>query len=180
MKFFPEKKMPYIVFSDHTSGLIEWLIKFRTKGHYNHVMFSHRQEFFASQGILYSETPFRRYMKKGNRLKFVEIIGFSDAQKLMVIESIKKKLALPFYKRIYDFLGIIGQAVGVGIINVPWYDYCSEDVPEHLKAAIITDADLKSVITAMPTHMNPESFNAYLKKFPQYFKVAYKWDSDAA
>ena len=180
-KDLPLGGFPYLVFADKTYGWIESLIKIRTKGEYNHVMFAIAPDKFASQGGTYSTFPFSAYMKKGNRLKFVEIAGLTDLQKAKILESIEKKLGQPWYKKRYDFLGILGQAVGIKKINNPWIDYCSEDVVEHIKymAKIISYTDpLKKALVLMPDHGSPQDINDYIKQYPEQFKTVVRWDYD--
>ena len=173
--------LPLLVFSDNTSGLIEFFIKFCTKGDYNHVMWANRPGYFASQGNTYSEAPLSRYLKRGNRLKYVEVIGLTPAQKQLIKASINKKLALPWYRKMYDWLGILGQAINVKRINTPWLDYCSEDVPQHLKfvAQYLQDDDLKKkVFLGIPYHLSPQGLNEYTKKYPEVFRTYGKWEAD--
>ncbi len=177
----PSRDLPLIVFSENTSGLLEFLINWRTKGEWNHVMWIIELGMVASQGNTYSEVPISRYLKKNGRLKFVKVFNLSDSEKLIIRDSILKKLKLPWYKKMYDWLGIVGQAVGIEWINTPWLEYCSEDVPQHLKylAKFMRDNDqLKSIIEAIPQHTNPQELNEYFQKYPLFFSVYGEWDSD--
>lgn len=173
---------PLIVFSDHSSGFVEWLIKMRTKGDYNHVMWFYRQGFFASQGNTYSEAPLDRYMKHGNRLKFYRLIGITPVQKYLILASIRKKLSLPWWKKCYDWFGIFGQAIGVKWVNTPWLQYCSEDVPSHLKymaeSGIPEYENAHKVIMGIQKHFSPQELNDYFKQFPEIFQVYGKWEAD--
>ena len=179
MRSINEKDLPLIVFSDNTSGLIEFIIKYRTKGAYNHVMWANKKGKFASQGNTYSEVDVSRYMKDGNRLKFVNILGITPYQRSLIIESIDNKLARPWYKKMYDWLGIFGQAIGLNKINIPGLNYCSEDAPQHLKNAYFAFGfPMRAIIKNMPDHMSPQEFNEYLKKYPEIFAVYGYWDSD--
>lgn len=180
-KDLPLEGFPYLVFADKTYGWIESLIKIRTEGQYNHVMFAIAPDKFASQGGTYATFGFSAYMKKGNRLKFVEIVGLTDIQKGKIFESIGNKLNKPWYKKRYDFLGILGQAVGIKKVNNPWTDYCSEDVVEHIKnmAKIIPYEDKrKKVFVLMPDHGSPQDLNDYIKQNPEQFKTVARWDYD--
>lgn len=174
--------LPLLVLSDHSSGFVEWAIKWRTKGGYNHIMWMHRPGYFASQGNVYSEAPLARYMKHGNTLKFIKVTGLSAVQRHMILASIQKKLKLPWWKRRYDFLGIIGQATGFKWINTPWSDYCSEDGPEHVrdnKLLINTMAneELKLALLNIPKHGSPEDLNRYFEAHPEAFETYGRWDT---
>jgi hypothetical protein len=180
-KAISPEDFPLLVFSDNTSGIIEFIIKLRTKGDYNHAMWANRPGYFASQGNTYSEAPVDRYLKRGNRLKYVEVLGLTPTQKMLIKASINKKLAQPWYKKRYDWLGILGQALGVKWINTPWLEYCSEDAPQHLKfvAQYLQDDDpKKGVILGIPKHASPQDLNTYVKKYPEVFKTYGKWEAD--
>lgn len=178
----PEEKMPLFVFSDCTSGLIEFFIKFRTKGDYNHVMLQCRPRFFASQGNTYSEAPVERYMKRGSRLKYVEVVGLTAVQKALIKSSVNKKLALPWFRKAYDWLGIVGQAVGIPGISTPGLDYCSEDAPRHFifmaNKGMQDDDPRKAAILGMGGHKSPQALNDYMKRYPDVFRVTTKWEAD--
>ena len=179
----PTRYLPLIVFTDCTSGFIEWAIKWRTKGNYNHVQWMHKKAMFASQGNTYSEVPYTRYAKPGGRLKFVEVVFENREQKKFILDSIAKKLKMPWYKRMYDWIGIFGQAVGMKWINTPGLEYCSEDVPDHLKKLANSNVkisdELRAVLLGIPDHCSPHDFNEYQKQNRDYFRVYGRWDSDA-
>ena len=179
-----KEDLPLIVFSDNSSGFVQWLIKARTKGTYNHCMWAYKPRKFASQGNVYSEVPFARYEKYGNRLKFIKIKNLTFAQRKMIIFSIENKLMLPLHKRLYDWLGVIvGQMFGLSGINTPWLDYCSEDVPSHLRDNVelmksVQDTELRYFINQIPKHGSPETLNRYFKNNQDFTEVYAKWDSD--
>lgn len=175
------KDLPLIVFSDNTSGWLEFLIKFRTNGAWNHIMWMRRPWYFVSQGNAYSEIKVERYMKKGNRLKFVEILGLAKGDKELISATIQKKLNRPWWRKRYDYFGIVGQAMGINWINTPWLDYCSEDAVQHLKiwsGTLPADDERRKVIQAMGCHMNPQQVNEYFQNHPNVFKVYGEWSSD--
>lgn len=176
----PKLELPLIVFSDHSSGFIQAIIKIRTKGFYNHVMWMHKEGMFASQGNTYSEVPVSRYMKKGNRLKFVQINGLTDVQRNLIVASINKKLKRGWFKNMYDWIGILGQAIGFKKVSTPGLDYCSEDVPRHARALLpyITDEKVKDFISGLPHHGSPEDLNQYMKDNKEGNKLFGRWDSD--
>lgn len=177
--FIPEIDCPLIVLSDDTSGIFEFFIKWRHKAPYNHIMWMHRPGFFASQGNTYSEAPLKRYMKPTNRLKFWKIKNLTPVQRKLILASIQKKLNLPWWKTTYDRLGIIGQATGVKFINNPWREYCSEDVPHHLKNVEKSLPDgLAEIVRSIPDHAYPYQIDRILEKFPDYFEVYGYWQGD--
>ena len=178
----PTSEAPLIVFSDHTSGLIEWAIKMRTKGEYNHIMLFLEQGYFVSQGNTYSVTPMERYMKKGNRLLFVKIKGLTVQQKQRFKESVDRKLSLPWHKKLYDWVGILGQAIGFKNLNINGLNYCSEDVRLHLFQLIpyLTEEQSETVkaISEFQAHGSPQDHREVVKKYPNVFELVYLWQSD--
>lgn len=169
--------LPFITFSDDTSGLIEWFIKMRTKGAYNHVMVLRGGE-FVSQGNTYSAVDPARYMKPRNRLLFIGIKNVPDAFYETMLASIERKLDLPKHKKAYDWLGIAGQAIGLKWFNDATLQYCSEDVAGHMrKAADRADTiELYKILHKMPKHAHPQELLDYLLKHEDYFYVAGYWD----
>lgn len=130
---------PLIVFSDHSSGFIQWIIKWRTKASYSHAMVMIEPGKFASQGNVFSNAPLSRYIKRGNRLKFWKVKELTVVEKKLFEARVNKKLNLPWWKRNYDYLGIFGQATGLRFFNVPWKQFCSEVVRDFLKEPILSD-----------------------------------------
>lgn len=172
--------LPLIVFSDMTSGFVQWLIKWRTKAHWNHCMIAHKPGLFASQGNRFSEVPYERYMKRGNRLKFVEVIGLSVEAKAAILNHVEEKLALPWWRNLYDVPGIVGQALGISWFNMGKLNYCSEAVALHLFDAhdFIEDQDLRAVIAKIPLHGSPRDINDYFKANPAHFRAFAHFDAD--
>lgn len=172
---------PLITYSDHTSGLIEWFIKMRHGSTVNHVMWLVEPGKFASQGNTYSIADSARYMRKGNRLLFIEIVGLTPVQKRIIQKSIEEKLMLPWYKKAYDWVGIFGQAIGVSAVNIKGLNYCSEDVAVHLKKiAPYVDDELANIINGMNDHFHPDAQKEYLLSHPKYFRIYGIWNSDVA
>ena len=122
-------------------------------------------------------------MKPGCRLKFWFIQHLTPKQSQLIIDSIERKLSLPWYKRLYDWVGIFGQTVKLRFISTPGLDYCSEDVPEHARdnrelLMDITHKETKIALMNFPKHASPPALNKYFKENPAVFEVFGKWDSD--
>lgn len=179
IKEIPDNDCPLIVLSDKTSGWYESLIKVWTKANYNHAMWMKRPGYFSSQGNTYSEAPVERYMGKNYRLKFWKVKGLTVVQKKYIIASINRKLALPWYKKMYDWLGIVGQTIKLKFISTPGLDYCSEDVPRHLYDIIpFVSDEFAVVLRNIPRHASPKDLNEYFKKHTEHFEVYGKWEHD--
>lgn len=165
---FKYDDLPLIVLSTHSSGLIQWLIKWRTKSNYNHAMVMIHPGEFASQGNTFSSVNIERYMTKYSRLKFFRIkdIGFSARQEF--IDEVKKDLKASWWKRSYDYLGILGQAIGIKKINNPWTQYCSERVRKLLNFIMNLIGLIKNP--------SPEDLNIYMKQDDRFEVVGYWWE----
>jgi hypothetical protein len=167
---------PLIVFSDHSTSIISWLIKVRTKGTYNHVMTQISDGVVASQDMVFATKDLSKYQKEGSRLLFVEIIT-NDRAKEAILKSVQAKLELPWHKRRYDWLGIVGQITGLKWFNRKRLEYCSEDVVEHLNAGYSEYTDeLKKIIITLPKHEHPEGIKDYLLSYPEFFRIKFTWD----
>ena len=169
--------MPLIVLSDKTNGLIEFLIKMRTEARYNHIMILHRSGYFATQNNVFKEVPVRTYMKPTNRLKFVKVKDLTPEAKRAIMGSIHDKLKLPWWKRRYDWVGIVGQIIGIKKLNLKNVNYCSEDVAHHLKAALPhISPNNRQVIEKVPDHGNPADLNHFFKQHIQIFETVGYWE----
>ena len=174
-----EDLFPITVFSDNATGFFPYLIRVRTKGMYQHIMTAIRNRTFASQGVVtFSKVPFSSFMRKGFRLKFVGA-RLSKGGKVAVLDSIYEKLGKSKDKRVYDFLGILGQLLGLKWINNPFTHICPEDVVHHLKKAIPYETEeVAEVLRGLPDHGSPEDVNEYQKKHQNVFYVIGRWQYD--
>lgn len=171
---------PYFVWSDHSSGIVEWGIKFRTKADYNHVMLMPFKGQFVSQGNTYSAVPISRYMKKGNRLEFWKLRNITSVEQQLLLNLIHRDLKAPWWQKMYDWIGILGQAVGVPIINGPT-KYCSERSVSYLialkrvvmeqKTARLLDVPLSDI----KVHPSPGELLDFFKKHPVDFEYVGYW-----
>jgi len=164
----PQEDLPLIVLSDHSSGFVQWAIKSRTKGNWNHAMVCLKQGTFDSQGNLFSRIPMSRYMTEHSRLKFWKIKDLTVEQKALIRLRIIKRLNLPWWKRRYDYSGILGQFLGLRWINNPFTAYCSEQVRQDFLENIVTIAK----------HPSPADLNRRFKRHP-WMEVYGIWNGDA-
>jgi len=136
-----KKDCPMIVFCRDRKNLISRLISNFTHGH-NHVMELWSPQYFASQNFNgYSRVAINKYNKKHIHLMFYKPKLSIKDRKLWLQEISKAIKAIenkPWYHRIinrqgYDYLGILGQLIGIDQINNPWKEYCSEDVTGKIR-----------------------------------------------
>lgn len=171
-----DEDIPILVFSDHTTSMFSWLIKWRTKGTYNHVMYYIGGGMFATQNNVYKKVKIEKYQHKKSRLLFFRL-KVSQQAKRAILKSIEDKLSLPWWKRRYDWWGIIGQAVGIKKFNARRLEYCSEDVIEHLSACIdLVNDDQEAIITTLPRHEHPDKIKSIAMDNPLLFDMLGTWD----
>ena len=184
VSLIPVDQYPCQVWADSNSNLIASAIKARTKANYSHVMWMVRPGVLVTQGFTgYREIQIGDYMKPSNRLKFIGLNGITNEGRKAIYESIYKKLDGPWYRKGYDFLGIIGQLTGIKWIQNPWKDFCSEDVPFHLKRALKNapsefSPELADAINGIAPEQSPGSYDAYSKLHRDVFPLIAKWEAD--
>lgn len=136
--------LPLIVFSDNLKGnFFNNATKLHTDGFWPHIMFLHRLRgarppfttdnptpMLATQGLTFREVPITNYMQH-HRLKFWKLTNSNARQAMLFL--INKQLNESFWNLPYDYLGLVGQLLGIPQLNIPWLKYCSERVGDILK-----------------------------------------------
>jgi hypothetical protein len=153
----PEKYLPMMVFSDNLRSLLSWGIKVHEEGNYNHFMWLIRPGTIASQNMLFQKQPVRDYFAK-YRMKFWYCPYWTPEQRKTLIDAIEADLAQPWYKRVYDCLAIVGQALHLDFLQTPGIDICSD------KGGYLKLVDLYYDLN----HPDPEEINRWLMTQKRY------------
>ena len=156
-KQIKQESLPLFILSDNLRGFIPWIIKAHSSGQYSHIMTMVRPGYFATQSWVYKEVPVEAYMQPKYRLKFWQYKNMSLEVKEKIYKAVMAKLNLPWYKRRYDPLGVIGQALHIPWLNNPFRDYCSEDVAKYVRLTGLN----------VPKHPSPSNINAFFKEQPE-------------
>ena len=164
---FEEKDLPLIVFSDDMRSFFSWSIKAHSKGNYSHVMMMIQPGKFVTQGWTYKEVPAKTYLKKRFRLKFWKPKGLSATEQIAIYDAIHEDLKRSWWRRSYDWLGIVGQFFKVKWFNNPYKDYCTERVGKYLRMI----PEIKSKI---PLRTTPAELNRVIETLAR-FKVYGYW-----
>ena len=160
---------PLIMLVDNRNAFVSWLIKWHTKGEYNHICEMHRLGFLATQDpIGFHEVPIETYMKKNLFLKFWKFKNITLGQKTDWLHNIVAEIHKPWIKRRYDFVGLIGQLLNIRWINNTWTKYCSEMVRSHI---------LEPLKLNIALHITPSEFNDYFNR-DSNFEVYGYWFMD--
>jgi len=163
--------LPMLVLSDNVHSLLAQQIRSHTKGFYNHAMWMRKPGYVVSQNWTLNEQPISRYVDSKHRLKFwynPEWVRDRRGTVWLIDKRIDNVLAESWWKRTYDFLGIIGQALRMKGLNNPKRRYCSEVVAEWL-TLLEPSFSLK--------HPSPAEINEWCNANPQ-MKCAGIWDED--
>lgn len=152
-----QEDMPLLVLSYNYRSFFSTGITHKTSGAYNHLMWAHRPGYFASQDWWFKEVPMEKYMKH-HRLKIWTNPDWHQVHKSLLLLRIDAELKKPAWKTRYDVLAILGHAIGITGLQVPWTKICSD----HADYLQIVDNryNLKN-----PT---PADVNEWLKKTSGY------------
>jgi len=170
---------PVFVQSSDMRSFFGWGIRKRTKSNWNHSMISRLSGKVVSQSWTYKEIDIKEYMKPGQLLKFWVCKDITKEEANAIYIKIMMDLKRPWYKKMYDWLGILGQAIGIKKINIDGLNYCTEDVILHLKTIVpyVTE-ELHKILINIPAHPHPDELKEYFLKHPDYFKIKGIWNSD--
>ena len=167
---------PFLILANRPGEFMSDMIDFRTDlGGYHpvdHAMVCIHQGKLCSQGLFYEEVPMENYMRKNQWLAFVQLVNnnpnFSTAFHL----NVEKHLALPPYKRFYNFLEIWGQFIGDPSFSWPGlYDCSMIDVSLLQSSANYLPQPDQSVIKVMSKFLNPEQFWKIIVDNPDIFNI---------
>ena len=175
----PQSDLPLFVFSDSATDLVSFLITWKTKGNWNHVMVAGTSGKFAVQSIGYTEQHMDVYLKKGSRLDFYSLVNATPAVALAVQNYVSTRLAKPWWTKMYDWIGIFGQAIGFPKIHTQGLEYCSVDVTNCLKSITqLLPAYDAGCIVMIPDELNPQQLHDYMVLNPTVFKNYGEYESD--
>ena len=128
-----ESDLPLICLTDDRRGFLSWIIKHRTGRNYAHIMEMARLGYFASQNFGgFKEVPVVNYIKPQIILKFWKP-KLTDEQKALWLSMVYADLKAPWINRKFDWLGVIGQALGIRWLQSPFMQYCSERINARLR-----------------------------------------------
>lgn len=149
---------PMFVLSDNSGSPIAAGIKDHTGSMYNHYMTWIGGGKVASQDLTFKEVHVKEYLGGGHRLKFWWNPTWTTAQSKAVLDAVLQDLRKPWYKKLYDWPAIIGQALDLPWIQTPGIDICSD------KARYVAVADPRYNLE----HPDPEDVNRWFNETEGY------------
>ena len=112
-------------------GLFSRLIRKRTRGPWSHVMLHLGGLQVASQELFYHQRLADEVSRPGYRIWLYE----SPLEIWPIIrQHAGRRLGQRWHQRLYDWLGVVGHALGLRWLHIPSRYYCSEDVAQVLAA----------------------------------------------
>lgn len=179
-RLISQNDLPLIVLSEQKNSFISFIIDWRTKGSFDHAMLSINCGKFACQSFSgYAEVDMKDYFIKGGQLRFIKLVNGNESFNQAFRSSVLSRLASPWYHKMYDFLGIFGQAIGQPWIHTPGLEYCSVDVIRHLKNAAknLPDHDCQ-LILSIPAESSPQDLDNIICAHPEVFSIYGEWEGD--
>lgn len=174
IRAIPWEHYPIFMYSDGGS-LFGWLIRKADGSAGSHLWTLIGPDAIANQHITFQIVSVE---KMGHyTTKLIWNPEFTQAQRREMLESIFARLELPWYKRLYDVIGLIGELVEKvsGIkINLGGLDFCSESVSRALS---LVDPDYKVWLKDHPSP-TPKEFNLYTKGHNPPWKVYGRYAPD--
>jgi hypothetical protein len=146
---------PVIVLTDNLRGWISNRIRRHTKGRYSHVLWAHKPGRGAEQAWRFQEIKISEYLQGGHRVKLWWNPDWTVQDRVLIRNEIDDRLTR---RGKYDYLGILGFALGVRWLNYGWREYCSEAAGAILRSV---EPEFRQV------HPSPADINRWCKDQPQ-------------
>jgi len=154
---------PVFIQSADTRSFLGWGIRKRTKSWWNHSMIMRVPEKLVSQNNTYREIDVGVYMGHGRMMKFWVCHDITVSERNAIMIKLQRELNKPWYKRLYDYPGIIGQLFGLRWINIPSLNYCSERVSSKIRV----------ILPEIAKHPTPEDIDNLFKESSRMSVLGY-------
>jgi len=165
----PKEDLPLMVLSDNARSFFALLIRKHQKDCYNHFMFMISPGKFVSQDLTFREVPAENYLQGKHRLKFIRGSYWTQYHKVLIITKLRAMLLLPFWKRVYDPLQLIGIWLGIPWLQIPGPPRICSDYGFVLQE---TD-DLYNL-----KHPSPTQINMFTKSHKDRYEVYMRFIPD--
>lgn len=159
----------YIMLCNDFQGSLGWFIKWFCKGNYCHAAIIRKPGFVCSQNDMYKEVPLSNYLINSEGLKFWTINNLTPEEFNLINNAITADLAKPWWLRLYNYLGLVGQGLHLPWVSMPGEDICSQRVAEY-------DRLLPRLVGVVPEHPSPSDLDRIFTKNPNLFTcIGYYW-----
>lgn len=166
---FEEGELWFILCND-AQGMLGWFIKWYTKGNYCHAMLMRKPGWVCTQNDTYKEVPLKNYLINSEGLKFWRINNLTPGEYLAINNAISDDLQKPWWHRMYNYLGLVGQALHIPGISMPGQDICSQRDAEYLRL-------IPRLAAVIPEHPSPADLDTIFRANPQLMTcIGYWWN----
>lgn len=150
------------------------LIRWRTNSWCEHSMLGINAGNFVweSAASWYGEGKMDSYLVADNKLVFYTLVNQTPETIAALRAYVQNRINAGPIDHIYDWFGIVGEAVGFPKIHTPGLEYCSVDDIHALKAIASTlpHAD-QLIINNIPDEENPGYLDMVMTNAKSVFKV---------
>jgi hypothetical protein len=173
-RLIPEAAGPLIVSKGGGVDVFSRLIRWRTKSWCEHSMLFLNPGHFVWEGPadFYKEGPMDGYMVPNVVLKFYRLVDMNADADSALRAYVDSRIKSPWYNKLYDWVGIFGEAVGLPKIHTPGLEYCSVDAI-HALHTIMPYLPYKSrvVLASIPPEENPGYLDRVMANSPDVFEL---------
>ena len=170
----PWDHYPIFMYSDGGS-LFGWLIRKADDSAGSHLWTLVAPDAIANQSITFRLVPVAAMQHYTTKL--IHNPEFTPEQRRKLLDFIFSRLELPWYKRLYDVVGLFGELAEkfLGIqLNLGRFDFCSEAVS---RAIALVDPDYAEWLKINPSP-TPKEFNIYTKAHNPPWKIYGRYQPD--
>lgn len=158
-----------IVLLDGERDFEDWGIKADTNSNWNHAMTQRNLLTFDSQYTLFQRVPIKGYLNSSNMLKFWTVNNITPEEWIVLNNAIESDLNSPWWKRLYNYLGILGQFLKQDWISMPGTNFCSQRVAKYLRL-------LPRFNAILPENVSPGFENNLFTTHPELVTcIGYFW-----
>lgn len=178
----PIEEGPFIVSKGGGIDLMSKLIRWRTKSWCEHSMLciNPGKLVWESTANWYGEGSMNSYMVPNVHLKFYSLVDINPLAVQLLRNYVYGRIKSPWYNKLYDYIGILGQAIGLPKVHTPGLEYCSVDAIHALKSmASGLKGDSESIINNVPDEESPGYLDLFMNQYPSVFVCKYEYQYGA-
>ena len=157
-RLIPSSDFPFFISKGGGLDLMSKLIRWRTGAWCEHSMLGIEPQHFVweSASSWYGEGGMEIYMVPNNCLKFYTLVNQTPDTIKALQTYVQHRIDAPWWAKMYDYVGILGEVVGLPKIHTPGLEYCSVDNIHALQAIAYTlPSKDRLLIASIPSEETP-------------------------
>ncbi len=174
----PASEYPFIVSKGGGIDPLSRLIRWRTSSWCEHSMLAINpgKVVWESASSWYGEGDVKIYMTPNTCLRYYSLVDINPAAIDALRTYVYNRIKSPWYHKLYDWVGILGEAVGLPKIHTPGLEYCSVDAIHALEAMEpALGGDSQSIISNIDPEQNPGYLDHFMSAYPSIFNCKYEY-----